>query len=467
MRALAALTPKEREKRIAEATITVTPRSKKEEAKRRKSASPKRKEPIAPPSPTPTPPASSGDDNDDDSEAKSAEEDMSDDSPIPKVDRRQIMENLRREKERLEELLAEARLRDPLLPIPDEILMAGGEELLKAYKAKELAWQQTRNPLPQDVHTVPVVDWSALPQLNFAHLPSILPWFREFEKATNVSTCSEKQKLAFVRQFPSSNGAAQSTASARLKGDEASYPEVRNTIIRRLAHPGALVTLLIDLQKRKSGVKTTDEWREAIRNTYKESLMVLEAYNRRTEDEERRLEFTLAYHAIEPYVHAKQVSLLAKMKARPDRRGMMEYILEQLPERIKRDPVEGVHVAAATVYRPSGRDRYPNRPATGAMRKYPPGARGTGHRYGSRPYSPTSPPLQRQNAPDNRLSRPTPVQRQGGPEKGKCRKCGSATCKRDATCAAVGKTCTKCGALNHFASQCRSKGRPEGAPKGE
>ena len=40
-------------------------------------------------------------------------------------------------------------------------------------------------------------------------------------------------------------------------------------------------------------------------------------------------------------------------------------------------------------------------------------------------------------------------------KKGQCWRCNSTTCKSSSTCRAMGKNCTKCGKLNHFASVCQ------------
>ena len=447
-RSLVTMDATERDTLLKSATILPSPRRGGEMSASRSSSPKKVGTKIPLPTPSATPSSSSNEE----------EAELMEDDPIPRRKIHLELEHMKADKELLERQLQEAQLRDPLLPIPDHILRAGGEPLIQAYREKEAAWRRTSSQGVSgatDVHTVPVVDWSALPLLNFAHLPSILPWFREFERATNVSTCSAKQKLAFVRQFPHSNGAAESTANARLTGEEATYEQVRNRLIKKLAHPGVMVTLLIDLQKKRPGIKTTDEWREAIRQTHKECMMVLEAYDRRSESEENRTETTLAYHAIEPYAHAKQVMLLSKMRNRADKKGIMEFVLEQLPEKFLRDPLDSIHVASA-VYRPSGRDRYPMRDqgTGGAKRRYPSGPRGP-NRQQSRPYAPYPPQPQRQQQDPKRFAGARPTFNKQDP-KGKCRKCGSPTCKRDASCAAVGKVCAKCQGLNHFAAQCRS-----------
>ena len=70
------------------------------------------------------------------------------------------------------------------------------------------------------------------------------------------------------------------------------------------------------------------------------------------------------------------------------------------------------------------------------------------------------PPTQRGNGSFNRNQRP-----QDGPStnQGRCNRCGYA--HERFRCPAEGKTCHRCGRVNHFISQCRSSARDNGGPR--
>lgn len=382
---------------------------------------------------------------------------LSDSEVIPRKDRARIALEKDLEIARLTKALEASVLQqqlsqydDPSIPLPQEIVLAGGQQLVTILQRRDaVAAARAANgnmatlTKNLNIHTDPLIDWTSLSNLDFADLPSIFPWFREFERVCDIAGCSEEQTLANLKKYPSSTPGTANAAAARLSGKETTYLEVRNRLIRELAHPESMLHLFMLLQKAAMKVRSTASWREAIRNKHTELKMVLEAYSKDSPEKLAKLERNLAVYAIDPFPAQAAMKLLNKLKGQKLQQGALEFILQILPEKWGNGGYDQVNVCSAQMYRPSARQHPgPNARGNSRMRRGRGGGRGgrlPGNGANLTPLGRTIVKNVKRVDVEGRM----------------CQCCGETTCSGRKTCKAYGTQCKKCKKYNHFSQLCR------------
>jgi len=281
------------------------------------------------------------------------------------------------------------------------------------------------------LHTAPTVSFEKLPLLDSGNWSSIMPWFREFEAACDIATCTEVHRLTYITQFPQAKTGVATLAKTFLlpSGTFTTYSAVKGRLIRCLMHPIGIDFLVMELQKSRPKFRQTVEWADRLRIAYQECMLFLEAHNRTSDKDAYDMGLRLLVVGLDPYPHSKKVDLWRKIRTAEKKSALFEEVLKALPAKFAETEDEGVMLAAAAqVYRPSYKQQ---RPSTSAPRS-----------KGSRKVAKTTISAIKRMDKDTRARKP-------------CNACGD-PCKGRKECPAFGATCRKCGKANHHAKVCRS-----------
>jgi len=320
---------------------------------------------------------------------------------------------------------------------------ANWEEIMRENAALKNQLQDIQIPRLSEqrvrVTSVPNLDWSALPRLNFAYPETVLHWVAEFESLMEINNVEEDQALVHLRTLPRSADGSKLLASAGwVPGD---YKASRDALIRTRGHPDPLKALPLEMVLLLPHVKSAAQWVGISSRFATYTKLAAHAWGVEYNAEARHgecLAFIMGFPA------ALRGKLTRKFKERLGAENLLEDLHLMAPRwdatsNLEVASTEGF-AAAGVIYRDTNRLRPAKQPLNAGSQRL----RGV--------RKPGTPGLVRAIKKVDSPAKQAPRDAKEGP----CKNCGAPSKCPRSTCAARGKICAKCGRRNHMSAVCRS-----------
>lgn len=306
------------------------------------------------------------------------------------------------------------------------------------------ALRQVVNRLPgadeaMEVTSISTISFTTLPKMNFDFVETVYPYFKEFEILMRANAVtSERTKLTHLAAMHKASESCRQLIQPFLENAR-TYVAARDAILLRFGPLQPVVKLLFDMHAHINEVKTTQQWTARLIQT-KAMIDIALAVMNQPETPAIRIDIANCY--INGFPANRRHKLAEKLRRQHADANILQILIDAAPMQwttIQDDDNDSplVPLAAATIYRNSDRLR-------------------SGNKFGRGGANRNRAPLSvNRSSPTmiNNIKR-TDKPRQEKPSA--CPNCGRTPACSRPQCPANGKTCTKCGKLNHFASVCRS-----------
>ena len=178
-----------------------------------------------------------------------------------------------------------ANLSDPLLPIPEDVIRAGGDDMVLAFRRRQayidnLYNRQHINPSldPPEVQMKPKVDWGRLPLLDCANPATILPYIYYFGDICSDVAATQRQMLIFFKEYHSSKVGTKVLCQTFINDELTTWPAVRDKFIRTLMHPAGVDYIVFQLSKQLKNTRSTEDWKTHCRIAMDQCIYILAAH---------------------------------------------------------------------------------------------------------------------------------------------------------------------------------------------